>query len=290
VFFFSGVVANSQLDPVDTSSLTKPLIVDPNAPTEAQQESLASIAKIFADEPASASVETPSASEEDSLVNLLSAGSASGTGGGAAAGGGGSDSSNGDQSSTDSSSTDSSDSTSSDSSQAADPSAIEKEIRLLNSLVEHGKAIAAALPAKEQRLQELAAELNSANGKQAAAGASAKLAEQQLLLKEIQLKVVALKQKLEDLETTQTKLQTSIDKVQQAVNTNEAVNHQLDQEVAKASVGGDTTTAAGGDTAGAAPAAVAPAPALIDYHEADRVSQEARAVLGALKRGKHHRS
>jgi len=253
-----------QVDPTDTSSLTKPLIVDPNALSEADAQNVANIAQILADAPASADDPPPSANQDD-LANMLDAGSGTGSTS--------TTSSSTDTSSTDSSSdsSDSSDSSSDSSSSSADQtSAIEKEIKLLTSLVDHGKAIAAALPDKEQRLKELAAQLAAANSKQKAQGAQAQLAEQKLLLAQIQLKIAALKQKLEDLETTQTKLQASIDKVSGAVDANDQVTHQLNQEAAQASVGGTTST-------GAAPAA---ASSFLDSQSVEAVTRQAKQVLG----------
>jgi hypothetical protein len=269
------------------ATLTKPLIVDPNAPSEDQVTNVAAISKVLISEPPSASVETPDPSETDAIAGMLDASPAAADEGSTPAAPAGGDSS--------SESTDGSDSTSeeggsSDSTSQENQSAIEKEIKLLTSLVEHGKAIAAALPEKEKRLNELAAQLNAAKAGELAKGAEAKLAEQELLLKEIQLKIQALKKKLEDLETTETKLTASIDKVRRAVNTNEEVTHELNQEAAKASVGVDAST---GEAAAAegAPAAVeaAPAAALIDA-SVDAASKEARAVLHKIGgfRSRHH--
>jgi len=268
----------------DSGTLTQPLIVDPNAPTEAQQANLASIAQVFADEPAAASVDqTQSPSAEDAILGLLvggqTGGAAAAGGGGAAAGGGGGST---DTSSSDTASTDNSGGGGSGSS-STDTSAITTEIKLLSNLIQHGKAIAAALPAKEQRLNALAAQLNAANGAQAAQGAQQKLQEQQLLLQEIQLKIAALKQKLEDLQTTETKLQTSINNVQAAVNTNTQVQHQLNQEAAVAEAGG---AAASGGASGSA--AVQAAPSL--FEAADKVTREVEQKLGILKRHGHRRS
>jgi hypothetical protein len=254
-FLALGVWSSEVLDPTD--GLTKPLIVDPNQLSEADAANVASVAQVLANEPESAKASPPSA-DEDALAGLLDAGTGGSTdaptdGSNAAAGGTGSDSS-----------TDSPDS----SNPAAEASAIEKEIKLLTSLVEHGKAIAKALPEKEQRLKELAAQLAAANGKQQAAGAEAQLAEQKLLLAQIELKVSAMKKKLEDLETTHTKLQASISKVESAVNTNDAVNHQLNQEAAAASVGGEAST--GG--------AAAPA-AFLDKAAIEAVTRQAKAAL-----------
>jgi len=253
-FLALGVWSSEVLDPTD--GLTKPLIVDPNQLSEADAANVASVAQVLANEPESAKASPPSA-DEDALAGLLDAG----TGGStdtptdAAAGGTGSDSS-------------STDETPDSSNPAAEASAIEKEIKLLTSLVEHGKAIAKALPEKEQRLKELAAQLAAANGKQQAAGAEAQLAEQKLLLAQIELKISAMKKKLEDLETTHTKLQASISKVESAVNTNDAVNHELNQEAAAASVGGETST---GDAA--APAA------FLDKAAIEAVTRQAKAAL-----------
>jgi len=250
------VLSTGQLDP--TTGLTKPLIVDPNALSEADAQNVANVAQVLADEPASAK-QSPPPANEDALAGLLDAGTggsqSDASGGGAAAGG-------------TASSTDTSSST--DTTSSTDASAIEKEIRLLSSLVEHGKAIASALPAKEQRLKELAAELAAANGKTQAAGAEAQLAEQKLLLAEIELKITAMQKKLEDLQTTQTKLQASIFKVESAVSTNNAVNHQLNQEAAVASVGGATT---GGASGSAAPTA------FLDQAAVDAVTRQAKAAL-----------
>jgi len=236
-----------------SSTLTTPLIVDPNAPSAAESADLANIAQVFANEPPSAEVSTPSPSQADALVNLLAAGSTGGTGSDASAAGGG-----GCAASTDTGSSE----TGSSSQPSQD--AIETEIKLLNSLVEHGKAIAAALPAKEQRLQELAAQLNAAKAGDMAKGAQSQLESQQLLLKEIQLKEVALTTKLNDLKTTEAKLSASVDKLQKAVNTNSQVTQALNTEAAVASVG-DTSTGGAPATSGAAgAAAVQPASFLDD--------------------------
>jgi len=247
--WFAVAITHTQ---TPSSTLTTPLIVDPSAPSAAESADLANIAQVFANEPPSAEVSTPSPSEADALVNLLAAGSTGGTGSDASAGGGGGAAST--------------DTGSSDTGSSSQPSqdAIETEIKLLNSLVEHGKAIAAALPAKEQRLQELAAQLNAAKAGDMAKGAQSQLESQQLLLKEIQLKEVALNTKLNDLKTTEAKLSASVDKLQKAVNTNSQVTQALNTEAAVASVG-DTSTGGAPATSGAAgAAAVQPASFLDD--------------------------
>jgi len=256
-----------QVDPTDTSSLTQPLIVDPNALSAAAAQNVANIAQILADAPASAD-DPPPAANQDDLANMLDAGSGTGS---TSTTSSSTDTSSTDSSSDSSDSSDDSSSSDSSSSSADQTSAIEKEIKLLTSLVDHGKAIAAALPDKEQRLKELAAQLAAASSKQKAQGAQAQLAEQKLLLAQIQLKIAALKQKLEDLETTQTKLQASIDKVSGAVDANDQVTHQLNQEAAQASVGGTTSTG------GAAPAAAA---SFLDSQSVEAVTRQAKQVLG----------
>jgi len=266
--------ANSQaLTPTDTSTLTKPLIVDPNALTEAQQQNVASVAQVLANEPASAE-ESPPPADEDALAGLLDAGTAGDAGS--------SDSSSNAASNGVSSSDSSSDPSSDSSSSQPDTGAIEKEIKLLSSLIDHGKAIAAALPEKEQRLKELSAQLDAAQAGQTAAGAKQQLAEQKLLLAQIELKIGALKQKLEDLDTTHTKLQASISKVESAVSTSDAVTHDLNQKAAAASVG-DTAGAAPASNAAGAPAAAAPAATSFmeqSMADASRVTKEAEAALG----------
>jgi len=246
---FSVALATKQINPTDGSGLTKPLIVDPNAPTEAESANLANIATIFASEPASASQAPPSAAEEDQLVGLLAATGGAATGGAAAST---------DTPAAGGTAAGSSDSSSQTDSSQESQSAIETEIKLLSSLVEHGKAIAAALPDKENRLKSLAAQLNAAKGAAASQGAQAKLAEQELLLAQIQLKITALQTKLEDLQTTETKLTASINQVKQATANTNAVAHVLNQEAAVASVGGGTTAAA--TTGSPSPAAVQAAP------------------------------
>jgi hypothetical protein len=242
--------------------LTKPLIVDPNALTEEQQKNVADVAQVLANEPPSAK-ESPPAADEDALAGLLQAGTG---------GAGGSDAAPSTDASTDPSTDNASEAPSSETaSSAAEASAIEKEIRLLNTLIEHGKAIAQALPEKEQRLKELSAKLDAANAGQRAAGAEAQLAEQKLLLATIQLKITALKKKLEDLETTETKLKASIDKVQNAVNSNAEVTHELNQAAAVASVGGEATGDAGA-------AATAGAAAFLDK-SVEAVTRQAKKVL-----------
>jgi len=246
LFSVALATQGKRITPADGSGLTKPLIVDPNAPTEAESANLANIATIFASEPASASQAPPSAAEEDQLVGLLAATGGATTGGAAAAPAAGGTAAGG------------SDTSSQTDSSQESQSAIETEIKLLSSLVEHGKAIAAALPDKENRLKSLAAQLNAAKGAAASQGAQAKLAEQELLLAQIQLKITALQKKLEDLQTTETKLTASINQVKQATANTNAVAHVLNQEAAVASVGGGTTAAA--TTGSASPAAVQAAP------------------------------
>jgi len=265
-FLFFSVVwgIEGKLEPTD--GLTKPLIVDPNALTEDEAKNVASVAQVLANEPDSAK-ESPPPADEDALAGLLDAAAGTGSSDASAATDSGSDTAAGDSSS------DGSSDGGDQQNPAAEASAIEKEIKLLSSLVEHGKAIAKALPEKEQRLKELAAQLAAANGKQQAAGAEAQLAEQKLLLAQIQLKITAMKKKLEDLETTETKLKASIDKVENAVNTNDQVNHELNQEAAAASVGSTT-----GDSAAAA-AQPAPAAAFLDKAAVEAVTRQAKAAL-----------
>jgi len=234
---------------VDTSSLTKPLIVDPNAPSDAQQAALTQTVQILADEPASATQDPVSA--DDSIAGMLDAGSGSSD---AAAGGGGASTTGGGGSSD----------------SQAQASAITKEIQLLTSLVEHGKAIAAALPDKEKRLNELSAQLNAVQGDAAAKSASDKVSEQELLLAQINLKIAAFKKKLEDLETTQTKLSASVAKLQAAASQTQEVQHQLNQEAAVASVGGPAASGAAG------------AASFVDA--ANVVSREAEDVLNRMSR------
>jgi len=270
--YFSGVLANQALDPIDTTGLTKPLIVDPNALTDQESANVASVAQLLANEPASAK-ESPPPADEDALAGLLDAGTGS------------SDST----SSTDtnaatnsvSSSDTSSDSTDSSSS-STNTDAITKEIQLLTSLIDHGKAIAAALPAKEQRLNELSAQLDAAGASQKAAGAKQQLAEQKLLLAQIELKIDAMKQKLEDLDTTHTKLQASITKVEGAVSSSDAVVHDLNQKVAVASVGTGGVAAPAAAASAAAPAATS----FLDQsiRDAAKVTKQARAALGGFSK------
>jgi uncharacterized protein YggU (UPF0235/DUF167 family) len=265
--FFSVVLAiEGKLDPTD-GTLTKPLIVDPNALTEDEAKNVATVAQVLANEPDSAK-ESPPPADEDALAGMLDAGA--GTGGAAAPG---ADAAAG--GATDAGASDTSSDAPAD--PAAESSAIEKEIKLLSSLIEHGKAIAQALPEKEQRLKELAAKLSAAGAAQRAQGAEAQLAEQKLLLAQIQLKITALKKKLEDLETTETKLKASIDKVEGAVQANDQVTHELNQEAAVASVGGDASS---GAAAAAAPAAAEAAPpaAFLDK-SVEAVTRQARAAL-----------
>jgi hypothetical protein len=276
--FFSGVLAITETSKtLDPAELTKPLIVDPNALTEEQQQNVASVAQVLANEPPSAS-EAPPAADEDALAGLLDAGGA---------GTGSTDSSNAPASASESDSGDSSSDEGGDSSSdpKAESAAIEKEIKLLSSLIEHGKAIAAALPEKEQRLKELSAKLDAAGASQKAAGAKQQLAEQKLLLAQIELKIGALKQKLEDLETTQTKLQASIAKVESAVDSSAAVEHDLNQKAAVASVGDATGAAASTDAAGA-PAAAAPAASFLDQSIANaaKVTKQAKAALRSFSK------
>jgi len=238
-FLFFSVALALEVQTNADPELTKPLIVDPNALTAAEAENVASVAQVLANEPEAAKVDPPAADEDALAEGLIQTPGA--TTAEATAGETGTGSAEGEEGGEEGSAN-----------PAEEASAIEKEIKLLNSLVEHGKAIAKALPEKEARLKELSAKLAAANGQQQAAGAAAQLAEQKLLLAQIQLKITALKKKLEDLETTETKLKASIEKVESAVQTNDEVNHELNQEAAVASVG--TETAAAGATE-AAPAA-----------------------------------
>jgi len=95
-----------------------------------------------------------------------------------------------------------------------------------------------------------------------------------------------LKKKLEDLETTETKLKASIDKVEGAVSTNEETNHELNQEAAAASVGGGETSTGEAAAAAAAPAAAeaAPAAAFLDRSDANRAVREAKIVAQQAKK------
>jgi len=263
--FFSVVLASNAKGLEPTDGLTKPLIVDRNALTEAEAKNVADVAQVLANEPEAAK-ESPPSPDEDALAGLLQAGTG---------GAGGSDAAPSDTSTDTSSDSSEAPASSDTASSAAEASAIEKEITLLNSLIEHGKAIAAALPEKEQRLKELSAKLDAANAGQRAAGAEAQLAEQKLLLAQIQLKITALKKKLEDLETTETKLQASIDKVQSAVNSNAEVTHTLNQAAAVASVGEATT---GGADAAATTADAAAAAAFLDK-SVEAVTRQAKKVL-----------
>jgi uncharacterized coiled-coil protein SlyX len=242
------------------------LIVDPNAPSEETTSNVARVAEILSSEPPSAAQPPADPNAADVLVNLLAA---SGTG---------------EPPSTEPGEDTQPGNEEQGSEQSSQPSqsAIEQEIKLLSSLVEHGKAIAKALPEKEQRLKELEAQLDAAKGAEASKGAEAKLAEQELLLSEIRLKIDALKKKLEDLQTTETKLVASIDKVKKAVDTNAEVTHELNQAAAKASVG-DSTEGAGSTASTEAPAAgVQPATSFVD-DSVNAASDQARALLKRSK-------
>jgi len=266
--FVAGFAAAAGIGVLDPSAtLTTPLIVDPNAPSDALTTEVSDIAKTLISEPPSAEVTPADPTQQDALASMLSAtgstssSDASGGGGAAAAGG---------------SSTETTSTTGSSSSSSTDTSAIEEEIKLLSSLVEHGKEIASALPSKEARLNALAAQLKAAQGQAQAQGAQSQLQEQQLLLSEIGLKIAALKQKLEDLQTTQTKLQASITKVQAEVDKNSVLTHNLNQAAAVASVG---TPATGGATPAATTTATAASSLLDDEESIKAVNNEARAEL-----------
>jgi len=247
------------LQPTDTSSLSTPLIVDPNAPSASEQSNIQSIVSILEAEP-SAAEDTSSTTtangdawEYQVFGTALNSLESSGTGtaasssdaakaGGAGGDGGGAGSSNSDTASSGSTGSSSSDTT-----------AIQKEIILLTSLINHGQEIAKQLPAKQQRLNQLKAELNAAMGNQASQDAQQQLGEQQALQTAIQAKITELQQKLQDLQTTDAKLQASIDKVKAAVATNSQVTQKLNQAAAVASVGGPD--AASGTTSGSSEAA-----------------------------------
>jgi len=257
------------LDPSDT--LTKPLIVDPNAPTDAEAAELTRITTILASEPSSASVSPPDPNQDDLAVMLAGGESSSSQGASRSS----SDSSEGGASSTDTSSSDSSssDSSSSDSSSSSSSSSksqtanLKKEMDLLQTLIDHGEAIADALPAKKQRLAALKAQLNAALGQAAVDGANQQLKAQQALLVQITAKIQELKAKLEDLETTQTRLQTSINNLQNSVSSNEQVAHQLNQEAAKASVESPSTGAGTGAAPGTGGGAASPVAAASRFVE-----------------------
>jgi hypothetical protein len=243
--------------------------VDPNAPSEETTNNVAHVAEILSSEPPSAAQPPADPNAADVLVNLLTA---SGDAGDEASPNetGAEDTAGETQGSE------------SEPSPQENESAIEKEIKLLSSLVEHGKQIAKALPEKEQRLKELEAQLDAAKGAEASKGAEAKLAEQELLLSEIRLKIAALKKKLEDLQTTETKLVASIDKVKKAVDTNAEVTHELNQAAAKASVGDATEGAGSTASASTEPAGVQPVTSFVD-DSVNAASEQARALLKAIK-------
>jgi len=232
------------LDPSDTT-LTPPVIENPDQPSESDQQELTRIATIFASAPSSADNPPVNTDQEDDLANILL-----GAGGTATQGATGAESNDASEANTNSAA---------GSTGTANQANIQKEIQLLTTLISHGQAIAQALPAKEQRLAELKAQLNAALGQQAQDGANAQLQEQEQLLTAIQAKITQLKQKLEDLETTETKLEASIAKVKQAVSNNEQVTHQLNQAAAKASVEapGSTGANSGGAAAGTSAAGTA---------------------------------
>jgi len=146
------LASKGKLDP----ELTKPLIVDPNALSEADAANVESVAKVLASEPPSAKAEPPAADEDALADNMLDAGTA------------GASTETETPAAGEATSTDA---TSTDGSEPAKSSAIEQEIKLLSSLIDHGKAIAQALPEKEQRLKELSAQLAAAQGAEQAQGA-----------------------------------------------------------------------------------------------------------------------
>jgi len=90
---------------------------------------------------------------------------------------------------------------------------VKKELKNLNNLIKQAKAIVKVLPAKQQRVKELKAELLKLRGISAEEAARQKIKVQQAILDDIQSKESAMNKKVAALKQSEARLLASIERV-----------------------------------------------------------------------------